>query len=162
MSLRHWRFAALLLTALTLGMGFCHVMEMPARLVWTQSLWVGATVTGGLYRMFGTLGAVIDLAAIAAAFVVAYLSRRRGRVFHLSLAAAGLYLLALVLWVAIVLPANFELARWLGGSVPADWADTRLRWESGHAIGTALQFAGFCALLWSVLIDAPNEARAAR
>jgi hypothetical protein len=157
MSLRTWRFAALVLTALTLGMGFCHVMEMPARMSWEEPLWVAATVTGGLYRMFGTLGAAINLAAIGAAFVAAYRLRGRGRVFTLSLVAAGLYLVALVIWFAVVFPANLELARWLNGSVPPDWWATRLRWESGHAISAAFMFAGFCVLLRSVLIETPER-----
>lgn len=47
MSVRSWRAVSLVLTALTLGMGFAHVMEMPARMSWDQALWVGATVDGG-------------------------------------------------------------------------------------------------------------------
>jgi hypothetical protein len=150
MSLRIWRFAALLLTALTLGMGLCHVMELPARISWDQPLWVGATVTGGLYRMFGTLGAAIDLAAIACSIVVA--AKTRGTpAFRLSALNAAMFTLALLLWFAIVFPVNLELAGWVSGPVPSDWASFRLRWESGHAINTLLQLIGFCALLWSVV-----------
>jgi hypothetical protein len=56
-----------------------------------------------------------------------------------------------VLWFAIVFPVNLELAKWISGPVPPDWASYRLRWESGHAINTLLQLIGFCALLWSVV-----------
>lgn len=35
------RFTAILLAALTLGMGFCHLMQLPARMGWDQYLWVG-------------------------------------------------------------------------------------------------------------------------
>jgi hypothetical protein len=150
MSLRYWRFAALLLTALTLGLGFCHVMELPARMTWDQSLWVGSTVTGGLYRMFGTLGAIIDLGAIACSIVVAVKTRGTAA-FNLSALNAAMFVLALALWFAIVFPVNLELATWVNGPVPADWTRYRLRWETGHAINTALQLIGFCALLWSAL-----------
>lgn len=161
MSLRYWRFFALLLAALTLGMGFCHVMEMPARMTWDQPLWVGATVTGGLYRMFGTLGAAIDLGAIVALVVVAYKAHSLPA-FRLSAVAAGSYLLTLALFFVIIFPVNLELARWVTGPVPPDWAHYRLRWESGHAINTAIELIGFCALLWSVLLDAPRSAPARR
>jgi hypothetical protein len=150
MPLARWRFAALLLTALTLGMGLCHVMELPARIAWDQSLWVGATVTGGLYRMFGTLGAAIDLAAVGCSIAMA-VKTRGTEAFTLSAVNAAMFVLALVLWFVIVLPVNFELANWVAGPVPPDWTSYRLRWESGHAINTALQLIGFCALLWSVV-----------
>jgi hypothetical protein len=159
MQLKLWRFIALILTALTLGMGFCHLMEMPARMTWDQTLWVGATVQGGLYRMFGSVGALIDLAAIVTAFVVAYLVRRRREVFRLNLYGAILYLIALLLWAAIVFPANLDLATWLTGPVPADWASVRMRWETGHAIGCIIQLVGFSFLLLSVLADTPPRQR---
>jgi hypothetical protein len=42
------RFAAILFAALTLGMGFCHLLELPSRMGWDQYIWVGSTVQGGL------------------------------------------------------------------------------------------------------------------
>ena len=41
MLLKGTRFAAIMLAALTLGMGICHVMQLPARMAWDQYLWVG-------------------------------------------------------------------------------------------------------------------------
>ncbi|HET9574222.1 MAG TPA: hypothetical protein VFP29_10920 [Methyloceanibacter sp.] len=61
MALRTVRFAALMLGALTLGMGLCHLLQLPARMGWDQYLWVGSTVQGGLYSLFGSAGAVIDI-----------------------------------------------------------------------------------------------------
>lgn len=146
-SIKLWRFVALMLCALTLGMGICHVMEMPARMSWDQALWVGTTVQGGLYRMFGTVGAAIDLAAIGSAGILALLLRDTAD-FRLAAIGAGLYLLALLGWLAVVFPANIELAKWLTAHPPDDWAATRLQWETGHAVNTAFQLAGFGALLW--------------
>ena len=73
------RFTAILLAALTLGMGFCHLMQLPARMGWDQYLWVGSTVQGGLYRLFGSIGAVIDVAAVIALALLAYFVREHGR-----------------------------------------------------------------------------------
>jgi hypothetical protein len=99
MLLKATRFAALMLAALTLGLGFCHLMQLPSRLGWDQYLWVGSTVQGGLYAMFGSVGAVIFVATVIALALLAYFVREHGRPgFKLALSAALLFLLALALW----------------------------------------------------------------
>jgi hypothetical protein len=151
MPLKVLRFVAVMLAALTLGMGFCHLMELPARMAWDQYLWVGSTVQGGLYRMFGTLGAAIDVAAVIMLIVLAYIMRQKDR--GLTALAAGLYVLALALWWTVVFPVNVELAKWVNGPVPADWLQWRARWEWGHAFNTLLQLIGFAALIWSIPVQ---------
>ena len=162
--LRVARFIAIMLAALTLGMGFCHLMELPARMGWDQYLWVGSTVQGGLYQMFGTVGALIDVATVIALSLLAYLVREHGRPgFRLAAAAAVLFALALVLWWVLIYPVNVELAKWVNGPVPADWTVWRARWEWGHAFNTLLQLVGFAALVASVLNDTQHaEAPVAR
>src|SRR5262249_58634594 len=77
--LKATRLVAILLAALTLGMGFCHLLQLPSRMGWDQYLWVGSTVQGGLYNLFGSIGAVIDVAAVIALAVLAYLVRAHSR-----------------------------------------------------------------------------------
>ncbi len=158
------RFVAVLLAALTLGLGFCHLMQLPSRLAWDQYLWVGSTVQGGLYALFGTVGALIDVACVIVLALLAYFVREHGRPgFRLAAAGAVLYALALLLWWVIVYPVNVELAKWVNGPVPADWTSWRARWEWGHAVLALLELAGFAALVWSVLTDGPTvETRMAR
>lgn len=56
-----WKFAALLITALSLGPSFAHVLEAPPRLeAWPPQLWIDATVFHGQYVVFGALGAPLD------------------------------------------------------------------------------------------------------
>src|SRR4026209_2542240 len=154
------RFTAILLAALTLGMGFCHLMQLPARMGWDQYLWVGSTVQGGLYRLFGSIGAVIDVAAVIALALLAYFVREHGRPgVRLALAGPVLFALAPVLWGVLVYPVNVELAKWVNGPVPADWTDYRARWEWGHAIISVLELAGFAALAASVPTDTGRAAR---
>jgi hypothetical protein len=43
----------LTLAALSLGLSFAHVMEMPPRLSWAPRLWLDATTFGGLYAPSG-------------------------------------------------------------------------------------------------------------
>jgi len=158
--LRTTRFVAVMLAALTFGLGFCHLMQLPSRMGWDQYLWVGSTVQGGLYAAFGSIGAVIFLATVIALGLTAYFVREHGRPgFKLAAAAAALFALALVLWWVLVYPVNVELAKWIDGPVPADWTDYRARWEWGHAIIALVELAGFGALVGSVLADTPRNLR---
>ena len=75
MLLKGTRFVALILAALTLGLGFCHLMQLPSRMGWDQYLWVGSTVQGGLYAMFGSVGAIIFVATVIALALNAYFVR---------------------------------------------------------------------------------------
>jgi len=89
MFLKAIRFVAIMLAALTLGLGFCHLMQLPARMEWDQYLWVGSTVQGGLYAMFGSIGAVMFVATVIALGLNAYFVREHGRPgFGLALSAA--------------------------------------------------------------------------
>lgn len=156
MRLKAWRYAALILAALTLGMGFCHLMEMPARMGWDARLWVGTTVDGGLYVMFGTLGAVIVVLNIVVLIVLAvWVWRHSPIVRWLSGLAALLFTLAFVLFWIVIAPVNAEIAGWAGGNFPEDWSRWRMRWELGHAVNTVLQMIGYAALAWSVLEETP-------
>ncbi len=158
--LRTMRFVALLLAALTLGLGFGHLMQLPSRMGWDQYLWVGSTVQGGLYAMFGSIGAILFVATVIALALLAYFVREHDRPgFALAAAAAGLSALALVLWWMLVYPVNVELATWVDGPVPADWTAYRARWEWGHAIIAGVELLGFAALVGSVLADTPRNLR---
>jgi hypothetical protein len=160
MLLKVTRFVALLLAALTLGMSFCHLMQLPARMGWDQYLWVGSTVQSGLYSLFGSIGALIDVATVIAVGLVAYFVREHARPgFRVASGALLLFALALVLWWVLVYPVNVELAKWVNGPVPSDWTSYRARWEWGHAIISVLELAGFAALIGSVLADTPRSPR---
>src|SRR5262249_54862740 len=98
-------------------------------------LWVGSTVQGGLYNLFGSIGAVVDFAAVIALALLAYFVREHARPgYRLALAAALQFALALILWWVLVYPVNVELAKWVNGPVPSDWTAYRARWEWGHAV----------------------------
>ena len=158
MLLKGTRFVAVMLAALTLGLGFCHLMQLPSRLGWDQYLWVGSTVQGGLYALFGSVGAVIFVATVIALALLAYFMREHGRPgFGLALAAAASVCAAFVLWWVLVYPVNVELAKWVNGPVPADWTKYRARWEWGHATIAVVELLGFAALVWSVLADTPRS-----
>ncbi len=158
MLLKGTQFIAIMLAALTLGLGFCHLMQLPSRLGWDQYLWVGSTVQGGLYATFGSIGAVIFVVTVIALALLAYFTREHGRPgFRFALSAAILFALALALWWVLVYPVNVELAKWVNGPVPADWTVYRARWEWGQAIIALTELAGFAALIAAVLADTPRR-----
>ena len=135
-------------------------MQLPSRLGWDQYLWVGSTVQGGLYAMFGSIGAVLFVATVIVLALNAYFVREHGRPgFKLAAAAAALFALALALWRVLVYPVNVELAKWVDGPVPADWTSYGARWEWGHAAIALVELAGFAALVGAVLADTPRNLR---
>ena len=156
MSLRVVRFLALACLALTLGLAFAHVMEIPGKLRLAGEVWL--TVQQNLYVAFGPpLGAGIEVAAIALTWLAAVLSRRRPpAVFRLSVAAATAVTFGLALWGLIVAPANTTLSAWTAATLPPDWTGVRFRWELGHALHAACFGLGFAALLWAILAETPD------
>lgn len=150
MTLVRWRFAALMLGALSLALSFCHLMELAPRLLWAPELWMAATVFGGLYSLFGTVGAVIDVGTLIAVVALAILTRSRpgGR---LALAGAALFVLAHAAWWGFVFPMNARLAAWTAGPVPAEFLAVRNQWEYSHAAIAVLKLAGFAMLVSSAL-----------
>jgi hypothetical protein len=148
----------LILVAFSMGASFCHVLELPAKLQWSGQLYVAVqNEPPGLYIMFGTVGAVIEIAAILAAASLAYLVRRRQPAFRLSLVGAALLVVALISWAALIAPANSVMSLWTPETVPPDWTQWRDRWEFTHAADFVLKLAGFGALLASVLVETPDE-----
>lgn len=139
------RIATLLLSALTLGLSFAHVLEMPQKLTWDATLWV--TVEHSLYRYFGVVGGPLEVAAVVTAVVLAVLSARRGLPADGSRVAAVLFVLGLAEWAAVVQTTNVQIGQWSVGAVPADWARWRDQWEWGHAGHFSLWLAGFVVLL---------------
>jgi hypothetical protein len=146
------RLLALVLAALSLGPSFAHVLEAPPRLlVWSAELWREATVFNGQYRLFGLIGGPIDILAVAATAVLAWLVRDDRPGFWFALGAALLFAAGLAVWLSVVSPANGVLAGWKPGPLPADFESVRRQWETGHMIIAALKAVGFVALVLSVL-----------
>jgi hypothetical protein len=155
--LKTWRFMALILTALSAGLSFAHLLELPPRIFYFDArLWV-ETTTKGLYALFGTVGAVTEIGSILAAVVLAFLTRGRGTAFHLTLAGAILLALAFASWVAFVAPVNAELAKWTADSFPADWARYRDQWEYAHATNAFIKLVALGALVHSVVVETPGR-----
>ena len=96
-----WRFITIMLTALSMGLSVCHLLELPPKMLFDGQLWVTMT-TRGLYYLFGTVGAVIEVGSILTTIVLVFLVRGRGLAFSLTLGGAILVALALVIWFIFI------------------------------------------------------------
>lgn len=157
-----WRLLTLLLVALSMALSFCHLMQMPVRLSWEPSLWMQTTNFGGLYFLFGRIGAAIDVLAILAAAALVFLTRHRRASFSLTLLGAALMAAGLAMWFGFVAPMNAIMTTWLPGSVPENFADVRNQSEFAHASIAVAKIAGLTALLLSVLVETAKDAEEAR
>jgi hypothetical protein len=148
------RLVALVLTALSLGLTFCHVLEMVAKLGYEGPLYLTLQTT--LYAHFGPpgVGGFVEPGAILAVGLVAVLAWRRRRPgFALTVAAGGCLLLAFpVVYFALTEPVNtvFRDAA-AAGALPPEWQRLRLVWELSHATRFLFHFAAFALLALSVL-----------
>lgn len=155
--LRACRFICLLFAALGLILGGAHVLELPPRMDYEAELY--ATVTSTLYRLFGSVGAFLQVGSILSAAVLAFLVRGRPS-FRLTLFGTLGLVLSLVLWITLVAPVN---AAWLQvmqsapESVPSAYERLRPRWEYGHVAAFAAWFIGFTLLLLSVIQETPRD-----
>jgi hypothetical protein len=95
---------------------------------------------------------LLQVFTIVALIVLAALLRRHAvSGFPFTVAAAVLFAIGLLVWWIFVYPVNVELAKWVNGPVPDNWADWRALWEWGQAANGLAQFVGFAALIASVL-----------
>ncbi len=155
--LRTCRFFTILLAALGLTLGAAHVLEMPPKMQYDAQMY--AAVTSTLYRLFGSLGAVIQIGATLAAIVLTFFVRGRPAFRACLFGTLGL-VLSLVLWGALVAPVNAEwirVAESAPESVPQVYLQLRTRWEYGHLAAFAAWLIGFGLLLLSVVIETPSD-----
>ncbi len=153
MALRICRFIGIYLSALTLSLTFCHLLEMPRKMQFGESLYWAVQRT--LYMNFGLVGAFAELGAVAFLVAVSVLVRRRRSIFYLTLLATICIAASLALWFAFVSPANTQIAQWSTLPLPANWTQVRDHWEYGHAAAAVLDLIGFAALVLSVILDTP-------
>jgi hypothetical protein len=155
MLLKTWRFITLILTALLMGMTFCHVLEFPAKMQYAATLYL--TLHRTLYVAFGppNVGVFIEAGAILATVVLVFLVHQRRPAFWLTLLGAVSLAAGLVVYFVFVEPANVAMKSMALDTPPADWTQWRVQWEYGHAAHFVSHIIGFSALVLSVVLEAP-------
>jgi hypothetical protein len=148
-----WAWLTGLVAVLSFGPSFAHVLEAWPRLrVWSPELWREATVFSGQFALFLYVGAPLDVLAIVLPALLAFLARRNGTAALAAGAGAAFYALALLLWFALVSPANHVLATWTPGPIPADFDAVRWRWETGHMAVASAKLIGLALVLLSLIL----------
>src|SRR5579875_627791 len=142
-------FTALLLTALTMGLEFAHVLEWGPKASFPGPLYV--RLQESLYNWYGDIGSVIYVLAVVATVALAVLARRDRASCGLLVPAAVAEMAALIVFLTVVLPVNSRFPVHGSGAVPAGWQTLRDHWETGHAIGFALFTAAFILLAMTAL-----------
>jgi len=143
------QFIAIYLTALTLSITFAHLLEMPRKMQYDQSLYVA--MQHSLYLYFAWVGSIAEVSAVVFLIILCVLLRRNRRAFRLTLVATVCITAGLAVWFLLVNTANAEMAQWGNLPLPENWDDVRRQWEYGHAISAALDLIGFGALVASVV-----------
>ena len=151
--MRMLRFLTLMLTALTVGMAFAHLLQMPAKLAYPGPQWLLLQQT--LYGNFRVLGTLIDAGAVICALALVVQVRQPARGW--TLFGAMCLLGAHVAWWIAVVPLNAQIAQYTAHTLPPDWTQLRLDWEYAHATRFALQAAALAALVLSVLVETPRR-----
>jgi hypothetical protein len=151
-----FRFLTLVLAGVVLSLALGHVLTMSAKLALAPRDYL---MVQRIYGAFGTLGAIVEPAAVACAIVLAFLVRR-GRAYGPAVVGALCLVAALLIWVAIVNPTS---GAWRSASpeVPDNFESLRMRWEWGQAARGVLTLVGFVSLVIAVLIDMSAAAAAA-
>lgn len=154
--MRTLRFLTLMLTALTMGMAFSHVLQMPAKLAYGAPQWLLLQQT--LYGNFRALGTLIDVGALACALALTLAVRARRPALGWTAFGTICLFAAHAAWWAAVVPLNAQIAQYTPQILPSDWQQFRLQWEYVHAIRFVLQGAAMAALVVSVLVETPRRA----
>jgi hypothetical protein len=151
MLIKTWRFITIILTALLMGMTFCHVLEMPAKMKYAASFYL--TIHRSLYVAFGApnIGAWIEIGAILAAIVLVFLLRGQRRAFRMTLISALCLIAGLAIYFVFIEPANAAMRAMMIDVPPDSFLGWRNQWEYGHAAHFILHLLGFSALVLSVL-----------
>ena len=149
MFLRIWQFLTIMLNALTMGLLFSHLLEMPQKMQYSAPLYLQVTHT--LYHLFGSIGGPLEVSGLLFAIVLCFLVRSSPFDYVLTIAATALFAAALILWILYVAPANAQFASWTSESIPANWTRVRNQWEHTHAADASLVFAGVSLLVYTAL-----------
>jgi hypothetical protein len=145
-----------MLTALSMGVALCHLMEMPAKLTYDGALWLMLLQT--LYPpAFGPIGGYLEIGAVVTAGILAFLVRRHRPAFGWTLLGAVCLAIAHAVFWVWVAPVNATLTPLTPETLPPDWKALRDQWEYSHATRAILQIVALGAIVLSLLVEIRAE-----
>ncbi len=138
---------AIVSTAIYLVPTGAHLFEMPAKLAMAEQDYMIVQRIYSGWSLFGLVLGVAVLANLAAAVH----GRASSTVFVYSLIAAGLLVVAFVVFMVFTLPMNAASENWT--RVPPDLETARRQWEYSHAVCAVLTFAALVSAVWASSVD---------
>jgi hypothetical protein len=138
-----------MLGALSTGLAFSHLMQLPPRMGLDGPTWI---TTQRLFPLYGSVGSFIEVGAVLLAGILTYLARTTPA-FGWALAGSLRFAAALAAWIVFVAPANAQIAQWTPQSMPGDWTRWRRQWEYAHAARAVLLIIGLGLIVQSLLAE---------
>ncbi|MFZ5780558.1 MAG: hypothetical protein ACOY4R_10215 [Pseudomonadota bacterium] len=149
------RFVAVILTGLALIAPAAHAFELPNKIGLPKEEYF---VVQQIYKGWWMIGLLLPLAFLAN--VANAMFRRNDSVaLTLSIAAAALIALNLLIFLLFTQPANVATRNWT--TQPQDWEALRIQWEYSHAVNAVVTFLAFCcaALAATRQVQEPGSRR---
>jgi len=130
-----------------------HLLELPSKLSLDGPLWL--SVQQHLYQGWGALyGAPIEGLALVCCLAMIVVSRRDEERRNTYLIAAACYLSMILYFFLFNDWVNQALIKWTAATLPANWAEYRLKWETGYALAALFSVIAFATLLQARFRDA--------
>jgi hypothetical protein len=132
------KFLTVIVTGLSLIAPAAHLFELPNKIGLPQAEYF---VVQQIYSGWWIVGLLLPLAFLANAGN-AISMRADKAAMMLSIAAAVLIALNLIIFVIFTQPANAATQNWT--VQPENWETLRTQWEYSHAVNAAVNFLAFC------------------
>ncbi|MBY3099728.1 hypothetical protein HFO68_06920 [Rhizobium laguerreae] len=132
------RFLAVIITGLALAAPAAHAFALLNKIGMTKA---GYFIAQQAYTGWWVVGLLLPLALLANIGNAVAL-RADGTAMMLSVAAAALIALNLVIFMVFTQPANAATENWT--VQPENWESLRAQWEYSHAVNAAVTLLAFC------------------
>ncbi|NEH40335.1 hypothetical protein [Rhizobium leguminosarum] len=132
------RFLAIIITGMALAAPAAHAFALLNKIGTAKADYFVAQQAYAGWWIVGLLLPLALLANIGNAVAL----RADGTAMMLSIAAAALIALNLVIFMVFTQPANAATENWT--VQPENWENLRARWEYSHAVNAAVTLLAFC------------------
>jgi hypothetical protein len=141
---RPLRTANLVIAFIATTAPMAHVLELISKMTLDGPLWLKIQHT--LYRGWGPVFGAVEILALVTtvALIIAARDPNARRAFII---AAICYAGMLACFFIFNGPVNAAVNGWTADTLPSDWSDYRLRWETGHALAAVFSLIAFATLL---------------
>jgi len=146
------RTIALVIAFLATTAPISHLLELPSKLTLDGPLWL--SIQQHLYLGWSTFYGPIQILALVVCVVLFVVSRRDPDYRNAYLVAALCYVSMILYFFLFNDWVNQTLAHWTATTLPANWSQYRLKWETGYALAALFSLIAFVTLLHARIREA--------